>query len=476
MIDIAQRSVNAEWAVIRSRTKAIAFSGYQNFIDRVLCKRDQLPEGTRGRALLARELNEFGTHAYELLKTATQIFLLLECGVVIKQTSSFHTGEFRSDEGTGRLDEFAMLGEISDRLTNYLGSTVRLAYIDRILRVAFADERLTGKVHCFGVLGSKVQSPCLLELIWSYWHEEGMLVQTISAISRRFQNVRGPGELDPLAHLEIDPLRPLNNLLWGYIQDEQNRLTLERRAYEYDHHYGLTLMARPCRRCARRTAARSSSRRFHNLLQRCSVFYKEDDDTTVIADGFPVLNALKEVHLLLAEGAHNQFGDLPSTARAEMLIQQWLLARPEMRDFLQSRPMVPYGKRWMPQVDTMKTLQGWSDVPVTHFHDLGVYGEQVLLTIRYGDWIELNDEDFAKNWARYWRPEIQGYLHAYRAVTGVDLTNPTPSTKADTASVESEVAGPSALEIYQTESDLGDVVQGGKVDADRVRQASTSTR
>ena len=57
----------------------------------------------------------------------------------------------------------------------------------------------------------------------------------------------------------------------------------------------------------------------------------------MIADGFPLLNALKEVHLLLAEGAHNQFGDLPWTARVEMLIQQWLLARPEMREFLQGR-------------------------------------------------------------------------------------------------------------------------------------------
>jgi hypothetical protein len=95
-----------------------------------------------------------------------------------------------------------------------------------------------------------------------------------------------------------------------------------------------------------------------------------------------------------------------------------------MRDFLQSRPMVPYKEAWMPQVDTMKTLQGWTDVTVTHFRDLGVYGEQILLSIRYGDWIGINDENSAKNWARYWRPELQGYLHAYRAVTGVDLTNP----------------------------------------------------
>ncbi|HXP41324.1 MAG TPA: hypothetical protein VN833_13750, partial [Candidatus Acidoferrales bacterium] len=29
----------------------------------------------------------------------------------------------------------------------------------------------------------------------------------------------------------------------------------------------------------------------------------------------------------------------------------------------------------------------------------------------------------AANWARYWRNEIQGYIHAYRAATGVDLTS-----------------------------------------------------
>jgi hypothetical protein len=86
--------------------------------------------------------------------------------------------------------------------------------------------------------------------------------------------------------------------------------------------------------------------------------------------------------------------------------------------------MVPYKEPWEAQVDTMKGLQGWTDVTVTHFRDLAVYGEQLLLSIRYGDWIDVNDENSAKNWARYFRPEIQGYLHSYRAVTGIDLTNP----------------------------------------------------
>lgn len=199
---------------------------------------------------------------------------------------------------------------------------------------------------------------------------------------------------------------------------------MKRRAYEYDHHYGLTIYGKAVPSLRPADSRSKFLEGFHNLLHQCTVFYKEDNDTTVISDGFPLMNVLKEVHLLLAQGAHNQFGDLPWTARAEMLIQQWLLARPEMRDFLQSRPMVPYMEPWMPQVDTMKTLQGWPDVTITHFRDLGVYGEQILLSVRYGDWIANNNEDSAKNWARYWRPEIQGYIHAYRAVTGVDLTNP----------------------------------------------------
>ena len=37
----------------------------------------------------------------------------------------------------------------------------------------------------------------------------------------------------------------------------------------------------------------------------------------------------------------------------------------------------------------------------------------------------------AFNWARFFRPQIQGYSHAYRAVTGVDLTAEAVSTKVD---------------------------------------------
>lgn len=199
-------------------------------------------------------------------------------------------------------------------------------------------------------------------------------------------------------------------------------MSVQRRAYEYDHHYGFALIGKSIRDFRPADSRSKFLEAFHNVLYRTALFYKDDDDTTIIADAFALLNALREVHLILAEGAHNQFGDLPWTARREMLIMQWLLARPEIKEFLRGRYMVPYQEPWMGAVDAMKRLQGWSDVTVTHFHELAVYGEQILLSIRYGDWIDINDQQQARNWVRYWRPEIQRYIHAYLATTGVDLS------------------------------------------------------
>jgi hypothetical protein len=414
----------ALWIAIRNRTHAIGFTRYGNFINRVL----QIEERERlDNPILERKLKDLGTNlhgvgAYEVLKIATEAFLLLECGIRIEEDRDPHRSFFHEKTEFARLGEPVSFEDAKAKLREYLGSPPQLPYITRVIAAAF-PEWPTGTVCRDRVLTGGINEPCLIELIWSYWHEEGMLAQTMNAITRRFQNVRGPGDRDPIAHLEIDPLRPMNNIIWGIIQDESRRLSVKRRAYEYEHQYGLRLYGKSIGEMRPADSRSKFLEGFHNLLHLCAIFFKEDNDTTVIADGYPLLNALKEVHLLLAQGAHNQFGDMPWTARAEMMLQQYILSRPELRDFLQSRAMVPYKEAWMPQVDTMKTLQGWSDVTVTHFRDLAVYGEQILLSVRYGDWIAITDEDSAKNWARYWRPEIQGYLHAYRAATGVDLTN-----------------------------------------------------
>jgi hypothetical protein len=437
----------ALWPAIRHHTEMIGFNRYSQFIDRVLCvgtDQDGLasPPSPSALDLGAPTLDErrndlinrptiHGVDAYELLRTATEVFLILECGIGIRHGDLLIVAEEES-----RLGAPITLPEITARLQQYLGSTSALPYLTRIVDALFGLDPATREQklpYCEGILRNRFSCPSLIELIWSYWHEEGMLVQTLNAIALRFQNRHRGGDRDPLAHLEIDPLRPLNNLFWGYIQSEYKRISVPRRAYEYDHHYGLSLYGKAVP--AMRTADSRSKflEAYHNLLYRTSVFYQEDADTTVIADGFPLLVALREVHLLLAEGAHNQFGDLPWTARVEMLIEQWLLARPEIREFLRGRAMVPYKEGWMSQVDTMKRLQGWTDTTITHFSDLGVWGEQIVLSIRYGDWIDVNDQEQAKNWARYWRPEVQGYIHAYRAVTGVDLSVETVGTEKGSA-------------------------------------------
>lgn len=453
-------SDQALWSAIRNRTTAIGFDRYQRFINCVLCRDDVnvlsgignkaaeqlLGKKAKAESLVSpcvdgesdRNVNPCGLsfqgpYAYQILKLATQAFLLFETGIVINEKilapEITAEGKRWNEEDLSVEDVTEMLGIYLTGDPNKLGPA---PYLKRIVKTLLSREGMPedqGLPYCNKILMNRFTCPSLIELIWSYWLEEGMLVQTMNAISLRFQNRRSSNR-DPLANLAIDPLRPLNNLLWGYVQDEQHRLSIARRAYEYDNQYGLKLIGKAVPRIDSVDSRSKFLESFHNLLTRTSVFYQEGANTTMIPDGFPLLNALKEVHLLLAEGAHNQFGDLPWTSRAEMLMMQWLLFRPEMREFLRGRHMVSYSEPWMGAVDAMKTLQVWTDTPVSSFRDLAVYGEQILLSIRWGDWSGVNDQEQARNWARYWRPEIQGYTHAYRKATGVDLTTlPTDSAR-----------------------------------------------
>lgn len=427
------------WTLIRNSTDAMAFTNYQLFMDKLFCRDAAGPQGSHQHGLMkkyhqlrSQRLLPFSdADAYRVLKVATEAFVMVNCGVLNQRLA------FDPEQDNAYLDRRDIpvgkpLADVlmDDYLVDVDGNgTLTLPYLAVIRRklpdipISIPHGALGQADLCFGIIQDKLTNPCLLELIWSYWHEEGMLVQSVNAITRRFQNVRAPGiGNDPLANTEIDPLRPLNNLLWGYAQDEINRLTVRRRNYEYDHHYGVRLEGRAVRNFRPADSRSKFLEAFHHLLRLLTTFYRQDDDTTVKADAFPVLNALKEVHLILSQGAHNQYGDLPSTARIEMLMQQWMLARPEFREFLPTRVMVAYPEPWMDRVDAMKKLQGWSDTSVMHFRNLAMFGEQLLLSVRYGNWSDIYEPTQAFNWARFWRPQVQGYIHAYRAATGVDLS------------------------------------------------------
>jgi hypothetical protein len=433
------------WVVIRNSANSLGFNAYQDFMDRFFVEmrsggRDKrLGLGTQD-ALHLEPYVLSSVDAYKVAKAATELFVMTRCGVVRQRTLQPDPLEEEGRFGHRLPQEFEKLWEsyLEPIDTAEGGPALILPYLGLIRRkLGDIGASRAGFGNLLdaqaGLLQDKLAHPVLLELIWSYWMEEGMLVQAFNAVTRRFQNHRSNGERDPLAQLELDPLRPVNNLLWGWVQDETSSLSVLRRAHEYEHQYGFTLHGKAVAEL--RAADRRSKflESFHNLLWRCMQFYRQDDDTTVIADGFGVLNALKETHYLLAQGAHNQFGNLPSTARQEMLMQQWMLSRPEVREFLGTRVMVPYPEPWMDRVDAVKTLKGWTDTSVVHFRDLAVFGEQLLLSIRWGAWSTLNDPHHAANWARYWRPEVQGYIHGYRAVTSVDLTaDVTDSRQAET--------------------------------------------
>lgn len=436
----------ALWVLIKKGTDELSFTKFFHYMEAIFCGADNysltsdLAEKA-GKLQASRSLPFMNVDAYRAVKIATEAFVMVNCMV----NRRFNSADIEDLKQSVRLvdgvpDETQLSTFFNRYKETVNGGKSMIPYL-AVIRRKLSNEGFkntsfdeafnryldgTGdraELSCYGLISEKLSSPCFLELIWSYWHEESMMVQGLNAVSRRFQNIRGPGRIDPLANLEIDPLRPLNNLMWGYIQDHQHRLSVRRRAYEYNHHYGITLKGEAAKDMRFADPRSKFIEAFHTLLNLASRFFKQADDMTVQPDGFPILNGLRETHLILSEGAHNQYGDLPSTARAEMLMEQWLLARPEFREFLPTRVMVAYPEPWMDRVAALNQLLGHTKTSILHFNYLAIFGEKILLSIRFGNWADpSNRSSAAASWANFWRLEIQGYIHSYRAVTGVDLS------------------------------------------------------
>jgi hypothetical protein len=440
--------------IVTSRTK-LSFGAFDAFMRAIT---GGAPDGelgsTKDKAVELRDrwtnLQFLGVDAYELVKEAAQVFLM--CGGYDppardgrRSTSvgggTTHRAETTAErdytlDGANESETGEPHGEGNGNGNPPTDGDIREAQAraasaqDQVMTLL--KQRLQHSPYYSVILERVGRGPSPLvftrmvrptfELIHSYWLEEGLLAQTMNAVAMRFQNRGVNGAAQALARLEIEPLRPLASLLWGFIETEQHRLSVRRRAYEYAHEYGLSLHGRAVGSLRPADPRTQFLQAFHNLLAKCVRYYEQRDDRQIDADPFPVLNGLREVQLILGEGAHNQFGELPLTARADMLVQQWILAQPEMDRFLGGRPMAPYPERWMDRVDSMKAIMGWPDTSVLHFADLSSCGEQLLLSIRNGPWATLDtDRAAAGTWADTLRSRVQTYVHAYRAVTGVDI-------------------------------------------------------
>jgi hypothetical protein len=202
----------ALWDEIRDRSSALAFAEYATFIDSILS--DPIPNtgyvssevadreadarhSTTLRDDTVRKLkaglrtNLFGPDAYFLLKLATESFLAHKA---CEPSDDFLASGYLQPLAGGKALPYLKL--IRERL--------RSVPVGRPGRLSLGDEA--------AISASRIFNPCFVEAIWSYWHEQGMLVQTINLICLRFQNIRYGEGRDPLAGFALDPLRPLSNL------------------------------------------------------------------------------------------------------------------------------------------------------------------------------------------------------------------------------------------------------------------------
>lgn len=167
------------WTAIKS--KRLDFNIYKNFINDILCNKNSnfLGDTTNIERTGFKNRSPFiGVSDYSILKFATEAYML------------------------------KMFGIDNTHLNNYLTQNSILPYYEDIL-AKLDDVLVINKVspnYCDEDVNKKLKNPFLIELIWSYWMEQGMLVQTMNLISMRFQNMRVGRDADLMTRFDADPL------------------------------------------------------------------------------------------------------------------------------------------------------------------------------------------------------------------------------------------------------------------------------
>lgn len=261
----------------------------------------------------------------------------------------------------------------------------------------------------------------LLEHIHCYFLELGGVFAALDQICRRFAPDVAQPPARQLARFDVSPLHTAAELLWGYKEDRVDRTTQAQRRMEYLRQYGLDLFADGAR-----TRAFESRPQFlqylHTVLNASVRYFRENDDNTVTANPFPVLSALRPLHMLLAATAHNQYQFITAKARVELMVVEQILSLGEVQRFLGAPLNVPYPAPWMGAMDCMRRIMGWGDTSITEFYNLGWLAELILLTVRFGPFNPaFTDSAVAGAWALALRPAIEQYVYSYKSVTGVDL-------------------------------------------------------
>lgn len=233
-----------------------------------------------------------------------------------------------------------------------------------------------------------------IDLIWSYWMEEAMLMHAAYDLVSRFKNI-DKNSADQRQRMGADPLRPLSYIIWGYIQDEPHRLTVRRRAGEYAHEYGLGLRGK-----ARATRGSGNSSPIfdvlNDLLTTAQNFMNPGKSST---DASPVLQKLRRLYQSLENTYVCTYESPAWIIRQEMLMAQYILSHPGTTRFLPQAA----------KTDKMNTIT---------YHDLAVHGERIMLSVKYRNWmdVKLTSADAAE-WANDLADSISLYLKSYHEVS-----------------------------------------------------------
>src|SRR4030095_5115226 len=183
---------HAFWGAIRNRTEAISFDSYSLFINRVLCSESDVGYATCDKDKVDKSVEDigaptigdrktdlldvpsiYGVDAYNLLKIATQAFLLFEAGVAIKPSRDPGTGVPPTDTATrfvpgekSRTGSRFTFDELSAQLNDYLNQTIGggasrgLPYLKRITDALLGGEDPQEKLpFCFDLVRHRFSFP-----------------------------------------------------------------------------------------------------------------------------------------------------------------------------------------------------------------------------------------------------------------------------------------------------------------------------
>jgi hypothetical protein len=241
--------------------------------------------------------------------------------------------------------------------------------------------------------------PWPLELVWSFWLD-AMRLDDALAVARGL-----PG---------LPAGSTVARMLSG-IAGDPARIDAGARAEAYRHAYGLRLDAATSPTLLRQARVPTA---LATLLRRAARLLRDDDDTTITADGLPLLHALADLQNLLNEAVHPALEDVTRALRRDMLLALYALGRPELRPLLPIRRHVVLPEPWMAAVDALATLERRPQVSAGIYARLADAGERILLSVRLGGWAQTADGERAVGWAQFWRAELHAYALAHAIVAG----------------------------------------------------------